>query len=287
MPFKQSPFSSKSWLENCGPGGFEFHNSSGLVKTTIKGVPALFTPYWALDCGLVLKSYNGDKYSLFAKEISKRTEPYITIDLPPCSDEFGFSTTIVNQHTPSNIRIQWRHTRILELPSQLPSNRRKQVKRAEREMISCEEVQNWSNVHALHDESRNRKEITNNSAQLDKLLKSISSEDYSFAVEAKSSQGECIASGGFILLPNKRCLYAFGGQKRGPLSGIASVAMLAEAMRIAKYKGAKWFDFGGSTDPGVDRFYKEFGAISIPKPRLIKISWWLRPILRLLRSDLN
>ena len=287
MPLEQSPFSSSSWLENCGPGGFVFNKTSGLVKTTIKGIPALFTPNWALDCGLVLNNYSGDEYSLFVEEINKRSEPYITIDLPPCSDEFGLSTAIVKQRTPSNIRVQWRHTRILELPSQLPSNRRKQVKRAEREMISCEEVKNWNNVHILHDESRNRKDIKNDSDQLGKLLNSIASEDFSFAVEAKSPEGECIASGGFILLPNNRCLYAFGGQKRGPLSAIASVAMLTEAMEIAKSKGARWFDFGGSTDPGVDRFYKEFGAKNIPKPRLIKISWWLRPILKFLRPDLN
>ena len=287
MPLEKSPFSSKSWLENCGPGGFVFYNSSGLVKATIKGVPALFTPHWALDCGLVLNNYSCDEYSFFIEEINKRTEPYITIDLPPCFNEHGLSTTIVKQHTPSNIRVQWRHTRILELPTKLPSNRRKQVKRAEREMISCEEVKNWNNVHALHNESRNRKDITNDSAQLGKLLNSISSEDFSFAVEAKSPEGECIASGGFILLPNKRCLYAFGGQKRGPLSAIASVAMLAEAMDIAKSKGARGFDFGGSSDPGVDRFYKEFGAKRMPKPRLIKFSWWLRPILKFLRPDLN
>ena len=83
MPLEQSPFCSSSWLENCGPGGFVFHNSCGLVKTTIKGIPALFTPNWAVDCGLVLNNYSGDEYSVFVEEINKRSEHYITIDLPP------------------------------------------------------------------------------------------------------------------------------------------------------------------------------------------------------------
>ena len=84
----------------------------------------------------------------------------------------------------------------------------------------------------------------------------------------------------------QRCLYSFGGQKRGANSAIASVAILALAMNEAQDRGATEFDFGGSADPGVDRFYKEFGARSVPKARLVKVAWWLKPVLRVVRPDL-
>ena len=88
------------------------------------------------------------------------------------------------------------------------------------------------------------------------------------------------------MLDSNTCLYAFGGQIRGPQSAIASVAMLAKAMDIAIEKGANIFDFGGSEDPGVDRFYKEFGAKRVKKARLIYVVWWLKPIIRFIRPDL-
>lgn len=289
MPQKHSPFLSSSWLDNCGTGGFVFEDTCCLYKTSMRGIPALFTPPWALDCGLNLQSNNGEKYSAFIAALSTRPEPYLTVDLPPCSDnpQNGLSTAIVKQFTSSDFRLQWRHTRILDIPAKLPSNRRKQVNRAEREGISCEVVGDWKNVHALHDASRNRKDIANDSLQLGKLLKAISSEDYSFAIEATDPDGICIASGGFVMVSSRRCLYSFGGQIRGPLSAIASVAMLSFAMEVAAKKGAVEFDFGGSADPGVDSFYKEFGAVSVPKPRLIRTSWWLTPILKVIRPDLN
>ena len=288
MPDVQSPFLSSSWLDSCGTGGFVFNNQCGLYKTSLKGVSAIFTPPWALDCGLTLKANDGVHYSSFIEALKTRPEFYLTVDLPPCSDDLakGVSTAIIKQYTPADFRIQWRHTRILDLPATLPSNRRKQVKKAEREGVSCEVVSNWSNVKLLHNESRSRKELENDNNQLDKLLTSIANEDYSFAIEAHNNEGHCIASGGFVMTRTNKCVYSFGGQKRGPLSAVASVAMLAFAMEVAFEKGAVEFDMGGSIDPGVDRFYKEFGAKRVAKPRLIRTAWWLSPILKLIRPDL-
>ena len=285
----QSPFLSNSWLENCGTGGFVFNEKCALYKTSLKGVSAIFTPPWALDCGLTLKLNDGAHYSSFIEELKNRPEKYLTVDLPPCSNDLakGLNTALVKQYTPSDFRIQWRHTRISSLPATLPSNRRKQVKKAEREGISCEVVSDWKNVKLLHEESRNRKDLESNIEQLETLLDGISKEDFTFAIEALNKDGECLASGGFVLTNTNRCIYSFGGQKRGPLSAVSTVAMLAFAMEVAQEKGALEFDFGGSTDPGVDRFYKEFGAKRIPKPRLIRTAWWLSPILKVLRPDLS
>ncbi len=287
MSDKKNPFISSSWLDNCSSGGFVFNDICGLSKSSLKGVPVVITPPWALDCGLQCTNYNGDNYSKFIESLNTRPEPLLVIDLPPCSEDTAISvnTAVVKQNTPSNFRVQWKHTRILDLPATLPSNRRKQVNKAQREGISCELVSDWSNVHRLHDHSRNRKDLANNSSQLGKLLNAISSESYSFAIEAKDSSGDCIASGGFVI-DNNRCIYSFGGQKRGALSAIATVARLHFAMEVALTKGAEKFDFGGSSDPGVDRFYKEFGAHQIPKARLVRSSWWLTPILKILRPDL-
>ena len=86
-----------------------------------------------------------------------------------------------------------------------------------------------------------------------------------------------------------RCIYGFGGQfrteKRGR-SSRATVLLIGTAMRHAATHGAKTFDFGGSQDKGVDRFYAEFGAERIPKVRLVRIRGWWTPILRWRRPEL-
>jgi|TARA_B110000116_G_scaffold243741_1_gene233763 lipid II:glycine glycyltransferase (peptidoglycan interpeptide bridge formation enzyme) len=286
----KSPFQSKAWLDNCGADCSLVFNSSrnkgdcAVACISLRGIHSLITPPWALDCG-----FNGSikTYCELNEFWLSQPEHIKVIDLPPCSDyENSLTSFAIKNNTSTQFRIQWRHTRQIDITKKLPSNRAKQVRRAAKENIECRLVSNWNMVSTLHKESRIRKDISLNPEQLDKLLDAISQEEYSFAVEAVDPNGNCIASGGFLMLDSNTCLYAFGGQKRGPHSAIASVAMLAKAMGIAKEKGATIFDFGGSEDPGVDRFYKEFGAKRVKKARLIYVVWWLKPILRFIRPDL-
>ncbi|HIO59979.1 MAG TPA: hypothetical protein EYN28_07375 [Flavobacteriales bacterium] len=283
-----SPFLSPSWLNNCGAQYSVYlagSAKSALSRFTSKGIKILATPPWALDCGLSCDCTH-EEFLALSKSWSSASGAIKVIDLPPSTRTCKLTSACIKQHTPKEFRIQWRHTRYLDLADKLPSTRVKQIRRASREGIVCTTVENWTEIIELHNESRDRKSIRSNSSQLGKLLSSISSEEYSFAVEARNAEGECIASGGFVMVNNCTCLYSFGGQKRSKLSGIASVAMLAHAMEEARDRGATVLDFGGSSDPGVDRFYKEFGATSVPKARLIQVSWWLRPFLGLVRPDL-
>jgi hypothetical protein len=271
------PFLCSSWLNNCGAeySVFKTNNTSAaLSRFSLRGVKALATPLWALDCGLSIECSQSDFIALSEYWLS-RPEAIKLIDLPP-SDSI---TTFVRLHAPSGFRTQWRHTRQIDLHSPLPSTRRKQIRRAERAGITCKLVDDWRYVTELHAESRNRKDLKSNNSQLSKLLTAISSEPFSFAVEATDSNGECIAAGGFVFTSTDTCLYSFGGQIRSQQSGIASVLMLSFAMAHALEKGASTFDFGGSSDPGVDRFYKEFGAEFVPRARLVAVVWWLRPVV--------
>ncbi|PCJ80445.1 MAG: hypothetical protein COA49_08205 [Bacteroidetes bacterium] len=287
------PFLSPSWLNNCGTpySVFEVGTTKvALSRFTSKGVKILATPPWALDCGLS-PSCSKEEYKALVKSWIDRNESLKIIDLPPSGKESEISADWIKHNTPKGFRIQWKHTRQIHFSGdlddvKLPSNREKQIRRASREGIVCTTVDSWSEVISLHQESRERKGILTNYDKLEKLLTSISSEEYCFAIEARNNDGECIASGGFIMVNRSTCLYSFGGQKRSKLSGFASVALLAHAINEARSRGASIFDFGGSSDPGVDIFYKEFGAESIPKARLIQIRWWLKPFVRFMRPDL-
>ena len=108
------------------------------------------------------------------------------------------------------------------------------------------------------------------------MLQRLATEPWTFAVTTANAQGKVIASGGFVLLPCGTCVYAFGGQERSKDSGRASVAMLCEAMRTAQRMGATTFDFGGSQDAGVDKFYAEFGGVPVAMRRWVNAPVWFK-----------
>ena len=55
--------------------------------------------------------------------------------------------------------------------------------------------------------------------------------------------------------------------------------LIQQGIRDAEVVGNDIFDFGGSADKGVDRFYAEFGAYAEPRFRTILVKGWARPWL--------
>ena len=93
------------------------------------------------------------------------------------------------------------------------------------------------------------------------------------AITAANAKGVVAASRGFQL---RRGTCRHRGQERSKDSGRASVAMLGEAMRAAQRMGATTFDFGGSQDSGVDKFYAEFGGVPVVMRRWVLAPFWFK-----------
>ena len=62
--------------------------------------------------------------------------------------------------------------------------------------------------------------------------------------------------------------------------------LIEQGITDAGALGNKIFDFGGSTDPGVDRFYAEFGAEKHYRERAVRVDPWAKPWLKWMRPDL-
>lgn len=291
---KNSPFKSEAWLKGLNTPYRIFKaissnnevasvalNITTLSKAKLFKIQTLTTPLWALDCGLN-KDLNEKVYSELFSEISNDKSHLKVIDLPP-----SIPRGLVINHTPKDFIIQWRHTRQLMLPAELPSNRRKQIRRAERDgIVAALDNSNVLAVTQLHEESRSRKSINHENDLFSGLIDNLSTQSDFFIVTAKDENDNLMASGGFLIIDSKTCLYAFGGQKRSKKSGLATVALINHAMDVAYSKGCEVFDFGGSADLGVDKFYAEFGATKVEKARLIQLKPWLKPVLKFVRPDL-
>lgn len=289
-----SPFKSEAWLKGLNTSFKIFKaissnnevasialNFTTLSKAGLLKIDILSTPMWALDCGLS-PHVNSEAFLCLLGHISNEKASLKVVDLPP-----SINDDLIKSSEKFGYKIKWRHTRQLELPSNLTGNRRKQLRRAAKEgIVGTESKSVLDEVIRLHKQSRDRKNVHHDENSFKALLKSISTLKDFFMVTVSNTEGELMASGGFLIIDNKTCLYAFGGQVRSKNSGLASVVLIDEAIKAAEKRGCTVFDFGGSQDEGVDNFYKGFGANAVPKARLIKASWWLNPILKIVRPDL-
>lgn len=259
------------------------HDASG--RRTLQhmrfGLRALTTPPWAQDIG-VPEGLDG-----LGRVLSDARQPLVVLDLP-AGMEPGHAW-------PHGGRWQERHTRQIPLHKDSdpveawPTTRRKQLRRAEREGMLAERCDDPDMMVALHQAARVRKGITSDASALGTLLEELFSERETHGWVVRNADDKVLAGGVFHGAGDGRCIYGFGGQHRTDQPGDssrASILMIAAAMREAATLGAGTFDFGGSMDQGVDRFYAEFGADKVPKYRLVRIAPVWRPLFRLARPDL-
>ena len=243
-----------------------------LAKSSVKGVPSLITPPWALH-----SEWEVEGSDQVREALEKQERALVVIDFP-----LGESCTWKKPW-----HVQENHTRILRWNpgetglSQWPKHRLKQVRKANSKGITIELSENIEEVLALHQMARKRKSIASDEAALRRLFNFVLNSPHQTSLIARDDQGNAIANA--IILHNRgRSIYAFGGQKRSALSSLATVSLLHKAIEIAANMGQLSFDFGGSRDHGVDRFYAEFGAEKVCKQRAIYCrkpqQWWLKVV---------
>ena len=244
------------------------------------GLTALTTPPWAQDIG------HGPDLQAITTLLQTAAEPLIVLDLP---------ATMTPPELPSGSWAVERHTRQSALrPNEdpvdaWPSTRRKQLRRAERECMAVEQTADLNVLVQLHQAARDRKGLKSDAQTLHTLLEQLLEEPDTHAWTVRHASGQVLAGGVFHGTGDGRCVYGFGGQFRTGEPGEssrASVLLIATAMRHAATQGANPFDFGGSQDAGVDRFYAEFAAERVPKWKLVRIRGLWKPLLRWQRPDL-
>lgn len=258
------------------------HDAAGRrTPVTLRmGVSATITPPWAQDAG------SDTNVKALLKRLRESQVSLMVLDLP--------AGAALPEELPARCWAVERHTRQLTLGEldpveSWPSHRKKQLRRAEREGMAVSAASDVDLLVNLHQASRHRKGLNSDEIMLRRLLTELLQESDTCALVVKNSQGEPLAGGVFHGAEDNRCIYGFGGQFRTDAPGEssrASVMLIAEAMRHASKTGKTIFDFGGSMDTGVDRFYAEFGAVKVTKWKIVRAAAWLRPLLRWYRPDL-
>ena len=273
------------------PGLDATSNTAWVWPTRMARIHALVTPPWSVDVGADVDP------AALTERMEACSVPIQILDLPagavlPTDFEFTSKSKSVCVHQ--------RHTRQIQLQEyKLPKKRAQQARRAAREGTTVVESLDLAQHVALHQAARHRKGISSDENGLRALMAALLSQPANHAYVALHG-GRAVASAIVVrsrsMAAGPVALYALGGQDRMPsqashavdpnVSARASVAVLAHAIEAAREAGDQIFDFGGSSDPGVDRFYAEFGAAVVPKIRLVKTARWIRPFVALKRPDL-
>lgn len=268
---------SSAWLEGMaapavdGPFG-------RLQRARIQGLSALVTPSWALDCGAEAAVWTAEEETKVIEAMRSARTQIAVYDLPagmPLATD-AFQGWFLE-----------RHTRMANLALPLPKHRIKQARKAKGLGLHVEfGHRNTAQMVKLHQLARSRKSIPSDGEALTKLLVRLAEEPGAEQAFVLDASGRPVAGGMFLTTQPDRLLYAFGGAERNAHSGLATVLLLVEAMQRAANQGKSYFDFGGSQDPGVDQFYREFGGEKVTKFQGVVCPPLHRLWLRFRRPDL-
>ncbi len=272
-PHPTSWYADDGWIKALGT--VSISSSFHFMAARVKGVPAWITPSWALETHI-----EASKLRDFCAQLEAASPPLIVCDLPP-----GLRGT-----WGASWHVQSRHTRWLEadgsgtFPTR-PNHRTKHARTGTERGLRMEAMKNLDVLLALHQNARERKSIASDADQLRMLLAWVVASEHQSTYVVKDGTGTAIASATFLHNAG-RTIYAFGGQLRSPLTGLATVMLIEQGITDAGAIGNKVFDFGGSADPGVDRFYAEFGAEKHYRERAVRVAPWAKPWLKWMRPDL-
>jgi len=148
-----------------------------------------------------------------------------------------------------------------ELYANLKEPLRRNIRAAEKEITITEEPGCLALLHdyqkvTLEDKGR----IQHHSfADLQRLYDACRRHDSGALWVARSAEGQIL---GIILhvWDNVRSYYLMGAKNPAAADYRAMSALLWHAIREAKRRGHRLFDLEGSMDPGVERFFRNFGA---------------------------
>lgn len=286
------------WLQRAAwngvvPSGLHrMENRAGswwVAQVHLRGIAAWVTPPWSLDVGYNGGPWTATDWATAQRAMCDANIPFAAWDFP-----VGWDPGEVSVPVKRRLHLAHRHTRWAFCDSPLPSNRRKQVARAQRAGLHWVRRTDPEAVEVmlrLHQGARHRKGIASDERGLRSLMRGLIADEQAHFLFVRDTQGHEVAGGVFLerhLPPSHRAewIYALGGAVRGPQSGLATVLLVAKALEQARETGFERFDFGGSQDAGVDAFYAEFGGVKQAKLRamLWNPGWglpfrWLRPDL--------
>lgn len=166
-----------------------------------------------------------------------------------------------------------------ELMTNLSSEKRKSISKAQKDGLEIKEVtENKDIVYDLIIKSLSRQEIAKNLSVIKSVILKYSNPSNSFAFVAYH-QGKPAASS-FCVYNQERAIYMFGGFDEQNKHHGAGVSCMWNSILKAKQLGLTYFDFEGSMNQDIERYFREFGGRLVP---VYEVEFSKFPVKQLMR----
>ena len=149
-----------------------------------------------------------------------------------------------------------------ELFSSFSAERRNRIKKVEKDNIKITQETDYLIIGSLIKDTFKRNRIKYNNQILTRLLSEFSNLSNSFAFIAKDEKG--ILAYSFCVHDKLTAYYLFGGTSNENMHTGVGSATLWECIKKAKKLGLRKFDFEGSMNPQIERYFRGFGGHLTP-----------------------
>lgn len=160
----------------------------------------------------------------------------------------------------------------------LSSEKRKSLNKAQKDGLEVKETEDYKTVFALIMQSLERNDKDRNEQVIKNILFSFADKKNAIAFIA-SQNGKAIGAS-FCVIDRNRAVYIFGGFDSVNKHHGAGVSCMWNSILNAKARGLDIFDFEGSMNISIERYFREFGGELTPYYCAEKIKPWLKMPLK-------
>ncbi|GIV26353.1 MAG: hypothetical protein KatS3mg027_0167 [Bacteroidia bacterium] len=199
---------------------------------------------------------------------------YMKFVLPPeiqDTQAFQWANWSVKVHYTYQLHLELSETQLFE---NLSSEKRKSIRKAEKDGIKVRQEKNYTIVKQLILKTFQRQNKKVNEFYLDKLFSDFANDTNSFCFVAYWDEKPIATT--FCVYDHKTAYYLLGGYDAENKHHGAGVICMWKSILKSKALGLKTFDFEGSMLPAVERYFREFGGKLVPYYVCEKKIWWIK-----------
>lgn len=160
----------------------------------------------------------------------------------------------------------------------LSSEKRKSLNKARKDGLEVKETNDYQSVFTLIMQSLERNDKDRNEQVIKNILFGFANNKNSITYLAYSN-GKAIGAS-FCVVDRNRAVYIFGGFDSDNKHHGAGVSCMWNSILTAKARGMEIFDFEGSMNISIERYFREFGGELTPYFCVEKIKPWLKTPLK-------
>lgn len=248
------------------------------------GIPFVITPPFSPNNALFYinpaesivgrNSFDKELFIALADYFTGIKAPYFNLNLP-------YHARDTQPFTWKGFTSKTRYSYLIDLEqteetmwTNLSSEKRKSINKAQKDQLLVHETVDYKVVYELILQSLERNDKDRNEHIIKNILFSFANEQNSIAYLA-SQDGKPLGAT-FCVIDRNRAVYLFGGFDSENKHHGAGVSCMWNSILTAKRRGLAIFDFEGSMNKSIERYFREFGGELTPYFCIERIKTWLK-----------